>query len=345
MALFIFDFDHTIVNGHTHNWLMEHMTEAVASSPKLQWDLVKHMPPIGSAEQWLALFKQLREAGHQIAIASYGTYGKTIIPLYLREVIGVPQAWLDQMPIQSWLPMDSNDNKNKHISQIIKELQYKDYMQTIVLIDDSIDILHAARKMGCSVIEATPDAMHLRYAATLSNIQIYANSQTDQKGLVFGNTLPDLITAEARNAISKKKDNNSNYRPLDFMLVSSKDIVSTIQQYKIINSFVLTNDCELYFVDRAQRIDKYNLNKDALIQCLQKNGLLGRLAKTTEKPISIMKQVSDVALADINQLIMATMAIPAVAQSNATLFTPQPDEKADKKGHDPDVSGTPRLKD
>lgn len=145
MAVFIIDFDRTIVNGHTHNTIARFHKTLIGPNPAweideqhAQWELVKNIPPITALDlDWKTVLKALLHQGHQVAIASFSSYPH-IITRYLQEVIGLSEADIGKIYIEAWLPeQPSIANKNKHIHRILQHFKFKGAREDIVIVDDS----------------------------------------------------------------------------------------------------------------------------------------------------------------------------------------------------------------
>ena len=150
MALFILDFDGTIASGNTHN--------AVAHLTKMDdmWEVIKEIPPIGSSDIWRDTIRSILVQGHSLAIASFNAYGSTIIPRYLQEIIGLTEQEVQNIHIESWLPLHpSQANKNEHIAYSIKDMGYTGLPVSIVLVDDDEKNILAASQKGYKTIQAT----------------------------------------------------------------------------------------------------------------------------------------------------------------------------------------------
>lgn len=157
-ALFIIDFDFTIAQEHVHNLLSSAIASGLlkANDSDAQWNYVKSIPPTGTKEAWRNLFAKLEREGCDVAIASFCDY-KTVVERYLREKIGLPEAIMKKIYIESWLPANPNSaDKTKHIENVIKHFNYTGTPDSIVLIDDSKINLNAARAKHYRVVEVTP---------------------------------------------------------------------------------------------------------------------------------------------------------------------------------------------
>lgn len=158
MPLVIIDFDYTIANGHTHNIICC----SDAKDTEQQWESVKDIKPVGSAEEWNEVLTTLLDNKHQVAIASFNAFGH-IIPRYLKEVIGLKPEQLEKIHIESWLPENPNiADKNTHIENIKKTLNFKEKTSDIILVDDGWHNITRAAKESYSVIVATKDGAHLK---------------------------------------------------------------------------------------------------------------------------------------------------------------------------------------
>lgn len=171
MALFIFDFDLTITSQHTHNLIIDQINQEHDSKlkitrkdPQKRWSLIADVQPIGSKSEWKQLFSNITRSGHQIAIASFGKYGKEIIPRYLEEVIGLDQTLLNKIFINSWNPKSNMpQNKNAHILEVFEffDIQGEKQKET-VLIDDALANIDAAALEGYHPVYANGEGSHLR---------------------------------------------------------------------------------------------------------------------------------------------------------------------------------------
>jgi hypothetical protein len=163
MALFVIDFDHTLVDGHTHNTIARAiLCQVVASdNEEAQWDLVKGMTALGGSDKWKAVFQSLFDNGHDVAIASFNSYPH-VISRFLREKIGLSDHQISRIFINSWLPKNARAaDKNEHIEQIINhfyprfgERPRRDH---VILIDDSENNILAAQIAEFQAIQVKND--------------------------------------------------------------------------------------------------------------------------------------------------------------------------------------------
>lgn len=154
MALFILDFDNTITSENTHNAVSNISNGGLEAI----WDIVGKIPPLGSANSWKNAINSIFEHEHLLAIASFNAYGTFIIPRYLEEVIGLDITQIENIHIESWLPANpTNANKNEHIELSIKDLKYTGPSHTVVLIDDDLKNIQAAKEKGYKTIHAVGD--------------------------------------------------------------------------------------------------------------------------------------------------------------------------------------------
>ncbi len=167
MGLFAIDFDYTIANGHTHNTILDAIVAAkkqgdtsLKADKEKHWDLVKNIPPVGTAKNWQEIFSTLLDDGHQICIVSFNAYPH-IIDRYLGEVLQLSPEIIAQIKVVAWLPKNAaTANKNEHIAQAIEAFDYRGH--TVVLVDDSKTNTDAAERLGYDVILADPEkANHL----------------------------------------------------------------------------------------------------------------------------------------------------------------------------------------
>lgn len=163
MALFVVDFDNTIVNGNTHNAL----SSITSLDIDRMWGLIHKLPPIGSAEMWQQTFRKILADHHKIAIASFNAYGSIIIPVYLEKIIGLTPTEIQRIHIESWLPLIPMDaDKNEHIRGIIRDMKYKGKKDSIILVDDDLKNIEAAKEEGFTTIFA--NGTHMKAMVDLS---------------------------------------------------------------------------------------------------------------------------------------------------------------------------------
>lgn len=170
MKLFIFDFDHTIVKGHTHNAINQSMAgrgieQEYVNAP---WGVVHDFSTIGSESDWKEIFETLWNQGHFLYIASFNAYG-SVIPEFLSK-IGLTEDFIAQINIIAKLPKNPQTaNKNTYIQQAIQDVrnycqhhQYTDGTPLeIIFIDDSRKNTEAAQELGCKTILADQYGSHL----------------------------------------------------------------------------------------------------------------------------------------------------------------------------------------
>ncbi|MBX3709901.1 MAG: hypothetical protein KIT56_10760 [Gammaproteobacteria bacterium] len=183
MAILIFDFDHTIINGYSYKLIVEKKLE---EQPNSQWELIQKIPPVGgSADKWRELFQGIWADGHQIAIASFNPFGDHIIPLYLKNIIGLNDVEISNIIIKSALPANPQEaDKNEYISEILTQYQEKGirvHRSRVILIDDSENNVLAARAQRYSAIHASQDGGHLTLAKMCSE-----KSRKDYKPKTLG---------------------------------------------------------------------------------------------------------------------------------------------------------------
>lgn len=149
MALFVIDFDNTIIDANSHNELCQSEACDLAS----QRNLIQQFPPVGGKEQWQQAFKQLIVDQHQIAIASFNSFDY-LIPFYLTNVIGLSEDEVQKIHVEAWLPANRKD-KNTHIEHIHTLLKINAKPSYTILIDDDKANIDAASKIGYQTIHAT----------------------------------------------------------------------------------------------------------------------------------------------------------------------------------------------
>lgn len=152
----------------------EQKLNAINNDPKAQYELVKHLEPVGKKEDWQAMREEARAAGFELAGLSYGSFpGATNI--WLREKIGfeceIVKHNREQQPIEldpdkmaliSYLPtfLDQRKyGKNKHIEQFLKAKganKDPDITMRLCLIDDSQNNVARASSTGFKTILVKP---------------------------------------------------------------------------------------------------------------------------------------------------------------------------------------------
>lgn len=173
MALFVIDFDNTMVKGHTHNTIANAIRAKTIRNDdeEAQWALVRGFTALGGAGRWRTLLRSLLENGHQVSIASFNSY-KHVIPRFLREVVGLNEDEINRIHVNAWLPDDPrNSNKNEHIEQVIMHY-YPDARpksDQVILIDDSLNNIVSAQLAEYQVVYAKPDCLFLARLEELSN--------------------------------------------------------------------------------------------------------------------------------------------------------------------------------
>lgn len=172
-ALFIIDFDLTISQEHVHNLLAGAIVAGLikANDTEAQWQFIKNVAINGTKERWKTFFETLLKDGHDVAIASFCDF-KPIVERYLREKIGLDEATLKKIYIESWLPQNANSaDKTKHIENVIHHFNFQGKPELIVLVDDSKINCRAARAQNHTVVEVLirdQEAKHIETAMTLS---------------------------------------------------------------------------------------------------------------------------------------------------------------------------------
>lgn len=161
--LWVFDFDGTIVLGHTHNTIMKSQNPDDPVYVNGPWGKVENFPNIGSADTWKDLFETLNQQGHYLCIASFNAYG-SVIPEFLNK-IGLTEKVIGRINIIFGLPDDPRTaDKNEYIQQAIAKAQKEGFSgnaEDVILIDDSTKNIQAAEEKRYRVIRAKKDASHL----------------------------------------------------------------------------------------------------------------------------------------------------------------------------------------
>jgi FMN phosphatase YigB (HAD superfamily) len=169
--LFVFDFDGTIVSGHTHNEIIKEK-RANPDAPEYvngDWAVVQGFPIIGSMDTWKNIFEDINQQGHYVAINSFNSFAP-IIPKFL-EKIGLDEDFIkEDIHIIAKFPANpAKENKNAYIQESIaktieKSGEKKDFSgnaEDVFLIDDSKKNIDAAKQAGYQVIHAKKDGSHL----------------------------------------------------------------------------------------------------------------------------------------------------------------------------------------
>lgn len=159
MLLIAIDFDHTIVNGQTHMKIML----SQETDKDRQWDQIKDFPVIGEPGEWKRILENLIKENHSVCIVSFNSYAH-IIPRYLQEKVGLSHEDIEKIKVISWLPPHPETaNKNQHLRQAKKIMNFHGKNSQIILIDDSRNNLDAARKKKYTIIPADENGFYLSY--------------------------------------------------------------------------------------------------------------------------------------------------------------------------------------
>ena len=159
MLLIAIDFDHTIVNGQTHMKIML----SNETDKDRQWDQIKDFPVIGEPDEWKKILESLIKENHSICIVSFNSH-EHIIPRYLQEKVGLSHENVAKIKVVSWLPKHPETaNKNQHLRQAKKIMNFHGKNSQVILIDDSKNNLDAARKKKHTVIPADENGFYLSY--------------------------------------------------------------------------------------------------------------------------------------------------------------------------------------
>lgn len=160
--LFVFDFDGTIVSGHTHNSIIRSQNPDDPEYINGPWGVVHDFPIIG-LNDLKNILEVMHQHGHYIAINSFNSYG-SIIPEFLKK-IDLSEETIAKINIIAKLPKNpASANKNEYIQESIKKVQKQGFSGNatdVFLIDDSKKNITAARENGYQVIHAKSDASHL----------------------------------------------------------------------------------------------------------------------------------------------------------------------------------------
>ena len=166
----IFDFDFTISREHIHFFLtdcllkrktsfyrqtkMYQQEEWSSAEIDEMWNLlIKHNKHLttGDPRLWRNIFTTLLDQDYQVAIASFSSFGP-ILRRFLKEVIELPEPYLEKIRIEAWLPDATKADKNNHLDRIILNVpantpttetpllsdnERKQKYKQLILVDDS----------------------------------------------------------------------------------------------------------------------------------------------------------------------------------------------------------------
>ena len=157
--------DGTIVTTHDIIWMAIREDPSIEHTPEAQWNLVKHLLPIGGAEMWKKVLRKMVDDGHATSFVSFSSFGKHILPRYLAENVGLEKSFIEEnIVVVSFLPplKKNRNDKRAHIQETKVILHLEDIEDNdVALIDDSGKNIAAAEKDKHYTILATPDGEHL----------------------------------------------------------------------------------------------------------------------------------------------------------------------------------------
>lgn len=193
--LICIDIDHTMIDLHHHNILMDARAELMGrstqsleqryanlqrqglnadfntwragiealkqhpDSPEQQFRFLQQcgIGVIGNAKEWRDAITSLVQDGHQVALTSFTAF--KLGPIFLTELIGLPKEIADKIHIETWLPENAAQaDKNQHIANTIQKTMGSIDPANVLLIDDSERNIHGAAKAGYRTVLATPHA-------------------------------------------------------------------------------------------------------------------------------------------------------------------------------------------
>jgi hypothetical protein len=313
MALIIIDFDNTITSQHTYHIIQQAISKerSVESDQEAQWALVKNIAAIQCVDgdttlTWAELFAKIDAEGHSIGIASFNSYGPTIIPRYLKHVIGLSDELIAKIVIDSWLPSDSEQNsKNKHIFNIKNKFNYRNLMATIVMIDDdqNDDILSNAIDRGFSTVKAYDDGRHLKYLNDSvlpmfkSDSDQFAAFKTNQRGGPHGIDFSgdviqmDFGMTQIDEGMQKIVDETESHAPAayDVQFISASMNIRKVAE-NITNGLIISSDYKLFSVSNKSLL-QFDVDQSAISNWLQEASYLKTMQSVTGQPLSMFLQL------------------------------------------------------
>ncbi len=157
-SLVCFDFDWTILNGHSHNVLAD--AKIKAGEEKAFFNMIFPQSDekyFQNKKLLLETFNVLFNQGHNIAITSFTHYPKIIIPSL--ERLGLTNEQLERIYVIAWLP-ETNEiaivfGKNPHIEKAMKHFKVA-HNELVILIDDSATNIEAAKKYKFKTVLVPP---------------------------------------------------------------------------------------------------------------------------------------------------------------------------------------------
>jgi len=282
----IIDFDYTISPVHLHHSIVGLLNEPdnysrfmqlnnneSTVSDRLQpwtpaaiefvWQLVKDRNLLSAASteqgriaanEWRNIIMNLIDNNYTVSIASFSSFAP-IIERYLREVVKIPNEYMNRVNIHAWLPSDQS-NKNAHLDRIISRVSptteidlttqvlppevRKRLYENLILIDDSVGNINAVKAIAgdahaIQVNSGTPAKVYL-------NPGIVRNELSGTLHLQFSPISPARTAELARPPIEEKAPKHAkvakftitlespNIRPATFTGDSLEDLIIKLKE-------------------------------------------------------------------------------------------------------------------
>lgn len=183
MALVCIDFNLTISKENMHNIVASskwgsyspYDASTLTQEDKRkhedeQWEIAKNILPAGNPKEWKESIERLIDEGHHVAITDYTMYPH-LIKRYLLEVIGVDPKKMAQIIIAGSFPRHTNGQymtpeewttqgigKSQHIELALGLFKLPAKTTQVILIDDDVSNINAAKKAGYIPVQAIQGA-------------------------------------------------------------------------------------------------------------------------------------------------------------------------------------------
>ena len=342
MALIIIDFDNTITSKHTYHIIQQAISKQqhLQTDQAAQWELVNNIPAIQYVDgdktlTWAELLVKMDAEGHQIGIASFNRYGPNIIPRYLKYVIGLNDALIAKIAVDSWLPSEVEQNsKNKHIFTIKNKLEYRNLMATIVLVDDDQqeEILPSAIERGFSTLKAYDDGRHLKYLndSVLPMlkpdsdrfIEFKNNQRNWPHGIDFSGDVVEIDFGIMQIEESAEKSANDAHKAsdqsYDVQFISSSMSVKKVAE-NLSHGLIITSDGKLFCV--AEKVlAQFVVEPDAILSWLNESRYVEVMQRVLDQPLSIFERLcNDSKTYQALMVFCCNSLIPFKAADNSVL--------------------------
>lgn len=291
--LFVFDFDGTIVSGHTHNEIIKEK-RANPDAPEYvngDWAVVQGFPIIGSMDTWKNIFEDINQQGHYVAINSFNSFAP-IIPKFL-EKIGLDEDFIkEDIHIIAKFPANpAKENKNAYIQEsIAKTIEksgekkiFSGNAEDVFLIDDSKKNIDAAKQAGYQVIHAKKDGSHL---TELQNKLEELKKLEEQPPVVDRNAKPKQLSESEQ--LKQQREVLKSERIEKINQLKNKELSS---QEKLILTSEL-NGIELTIKAKFDRLAELDKEKLAPIVDSNKPKHVESIPKSTQEQGAVPKEVT-----------------------------------------------------